>query len=705
MAWVRRGVLSLPLGCALLWAPSALGKPELLPLKRVRLYETGVAYFERAGTLGAGAVTLPVPAGHLDDALKTLVVYSKDGASRVGGVEFASSVSPGMGRALAGVTPGEGPLSLSALLQSLKGANVVLALVHGSLEGRLVDVLDNETSDLETCVGAKADAPHAKRDCEPTKVSSLVVMTKTSDLRRVALGDVTGVRPTDRAVGARLNAALDALSGGSARLLKELRVLAQGQSVSLGYVSEAPVWRASYRLVLGAEKKAALQGWALVHNDTDEPWHAVTLELVNGRPDSFLFPLAAPRYARRELVTPDNPLSTVPQLMGTTPDAMWNVDGDEKGYGVAGLGLSGVGEGGGGLGEGIGLGSIGVVRGGSTAVRDESPLLSVGNLAGVAESEGVESGSLFRYTLGDKLDLRAHGSALVPFLGEGVDARRIALFENANATARSGVYVTHHGEQTLPAGTLAVFGDAGFAGESALPRLKPGETTTLEYGADLDLSLSETADDVTEEPRQLRFEEWALVEHYVRHHTLSERLENRSGERRDAFIGLDYVNNAAVRGADELVYDGEKQRAFAVLGVGPRASVERKLEVDEGVTRQHSVHTLTSVMLEHFAKAASVPEAQRTIVRKAAGELALAETTRRTLRTVNAELALREADVTRFREHARALGAARGSEDVVARLLAAEDRAEALRQKARALGAEADERGRRATRTLMTLGA
>jgi len=90
-------------------------------------------------------------------------------------------------------------------------------------------------------------------------------------------------------------------------------------------------------------------------------------------------------------------------------------------------------------------------------------------------------------------------------------------------------------------------------------------------------------------------------------------------------------------------------------------------------------------------------------VRKAAAELARAEATRRSLRAVKAELTLREASVTRFRDHAAALRAAKGSEDLVERLLKAEDRAETLRQKARALGAQADAQGRVATRTLMTL--
>ena len=696
MAWVEKCVLA---ACVLSASSVAVAKPALMPLTRVRLYETGVAYFERTGTVGANAVSLPVPASHLDDALKTLVVFSEGGAARVGGVEFASSVSRGMGRALAGMPADESPLSLTALLTSLKGASVVVSLAHEKLEGRIAEVLEADASDLETCVHGADDHGAA---CKPTKVPSLVILTKTNDLRRVPLSDVTGVRPTNPAVSARLNAALDALSGGSARVLKELRVLAQGQRVSLAYVSETPVWRASYRLVLGDAKGAALQGWALVHNDTDEPWRGVTVELVNGRPDSFLFPLAAPRYARRELVTPDNPLSTVPQLMRTTPDALWNVDEDAEG--VGGLGLSGVGEGGGGRGEGIGLGSIGSVGHGSGSGGDDaSTLLSVGNLAAIAPSEGVESGALFRYTLGDKLDLRAHGSALVPFVGAGVEARRVALFVRPSGDARSAVYVTHHGSQTLPAGTLAVF-DRGFAGETALPRLKPKETVTVEYGADLDVSLAESSRSERDEPRALRFREWELVEHYVRHHELSEHFENRSGQRRDVFVGLDYVNNASIQGADEIVYDSRRSRAFAVFGVAPTATLDRTLTVAEGLSRQHAVRSLTSGVLNRLAAATSVPEPQRALVRQAAVILARAEATRRTLRATNAELALREADASRFRGHAQALAAAAGSSHIVARLLAAEDRAEALRQSARALKAEADALGREVTRTLARLG-
>ncbi len=195
-------------------------------------------------------------------------------------------------------------------------------------------------------------------------------------------------------------------------------------------------------------------GLGAPHNDTDENWHNVQVELVNGRPDSFLFPLAAPRYARRELITPKNELSTVPQLMGRTADTLW---GDHVGdsFGAGGLGLTGTGEGGGGYGEGIGLGSIGTVghgMGTGTGGVGESSLLEVGDLASIAQAKGVESGALFVYSMPSPVALRAHASALVPFVQQTVEAEPIAWFESPGEVARSAVRFVNSTSQALSAG-------------------------------------------------------------------------------------------------------------------------------------------------------------------------------------------------------------------------------------------------------------
>jgi len=700
MARLRTLLISATL--ALSASSSAAAEPGTLPLKRVRLYETGVGYFERTGSVSGKPSALPVPAGHLDDALKTLVVLTDDPRTgSVAGVEFGSSVSRSMARSLAGLPADDAPLNLHALLKSLKGASVELKSGTATLSGKLVELSDGAASDLEECV-AVAGKPG---ECTLQKHPVVVIFTKAGELRRIKVAEITSVRPTDPAYASRLGSALDALSERSARVLKDLRVSAKGgKSVSLGYVAETPVWRVTYRLVL-AEKggeKSQIQGWALLHNDTEEEWKGVQIDLVNGRPDSFLFPLAAPRYARRELVKPENELSTVPQLMNETPDSMWTGEA----YGAAGLGLSGIGEGGGGRGEGIGLGSIGSVGHGagtgSLGTPSASSLLSVGNLAGVAPAEGVEAGAMFRYSLKQPVDLRAHGSALVPFLGDGIAARRIAFFAAPGQSARSAVHVTHQGTQTLPPGTLAVFADQGFAGEAALARMKPRETQIVAFGVDLDVELVEDAAESSDTTKLLAFERGRLVEHFVRRHRVKYSLENRSGSGRDVVLTLGYVNNAKVEGADELVWDSNTQKASAVFQIGPRKKLERTLVVDEGLTRRHDPAKLASAGLRGLAS--SLPARQKKLVLQAA-ELALeAEVRRGALSKRRAEQRELSSEIARLREHARALSRGAGSEAIAKRLLAAEDSAKALTRRINELQAEASERSQKAQALLGGLG-
>jgi hypothetical protein len=687
-------------------ASPALGaEPAPLPLSRIRLYETGVGYFERTGTISGRGVGLPVPAGHLDDALKTLVVLSDDPETRIGGVEFASSLSPGRARSLAGLPGPEdpSPLGLSALLRSLRGANVEVTTKGARATGRLVDVLGAETSDLESCVQETAPAPGRSAPCTPKKHATLILLGATGDIRRVRIDDVQSVRPTEPEFARRIAAAVDSASDRNARVQKELDLHARGKkSVTLGYVTETPVWRASYRLVLGDAKQAKLQGWALLHNDTDEPWRGVRVEIVNGRPDSFLFPLAAPRYSRRELVTPTEPLYTLPQLGSATADQLW---GDEIGesYGVGGLGLSGNGEGGGGRGEGIGLGSVGTLgHGAGTGAGDASDLLAIGNLAGISAATGVEAGALFRFTLAEPVDLRAHGSVLAPFLVEAIESVRIALFAVPGGIARSAVRLTHRGTQTLPSGTMAVFADGGFAGESILARMKPSETQVLEFGSDLDVELSEKEHRTTDETRLLSFEGDELVEHFVRRHAVRYEIKNRSGADRVASLVLEFVNNAKVEGAESLAHDARSGRVLAAFSV-PKQSVQtRALSASEGLVHRHGPKALTTATLRRIDSRANLPAQQKKLVKDAlllSLERDAAVKNRSGWRFV---LADRQVEVGRLRAHASAVGPA-ATEDIAERLLGLEDEMKLVRRHVAVFAAKVADREWRIVATLTRL--
>jgi hypothetical protein len=88
------------------------------------------------------------------------------------------------------------------------------------------------------------------------------------------------------------------------------------RGVRVGYVTECPIWKTSYRLALDREHKdgkADFQGWAIVENTTDEDWNNVSLGLVSGRPISFQMDLYQPLYVPRPIVEPELFASLRPQ--------------------------------------------------------------------------------------------------------------------------------------------------------------------------------------------------------------------------------------------------------------------------------------------------------------------------------------------------------------------------------------------------------
>ncbi|MBK9258599.1 MAG: hypothetical protein IPM54_02060 [Polyangiaceae bacterium] len=673
-----------------------------LPLKTVRLYEAGVGYFERSGRVGRGVgLGLPVPASHLDDALKTLVVLGTDGKTSVAGIEFASSISVEMGRALAGLPAEETGVSHAGMLRSLKGGAVELRTSRETVRGKLVDVLEPSDADGGPCLPvAPIDAAKPEKGtasgtlpCAVRRETTLLVLTNDAEIRKFFLSDVVGVKPTDPALAARLGASVSVASSQGASSRRDLRILAESTGdVTIGYVAEAPVWRSTYRMVFDPKaERGTLQGWALVHNDTDEEWKKVKIELVNGRPDSFLYPLAAPRYARRELRAPAEALSTVPQLIGRTADAMWSeAIGDS--FGVGGLGLSGVGEGGGGRGEGIGLGSIGTIGHGSGTGTGsgESTVLSVGDLAKIAEAEGMESGALFRYSLANPIDLRPRGSALVPFLQQSISARRIVWFSDAGDVGRSAARIKNDTKQTLPAGPVAFFADGGFAGEAEIDRLKPSEIRLLAFGTDIDVELQLNTDDVTETVHLVEGDGDHLIEHFIRHHRTDYTIENRSGTPRTVFLNLRLVRNATVQGADELDFDFVTEKPLAVFAAEARSKKVRRIETDEGLSRRTPIAKLDARALRSIAQSPKLPVAQKQKLEDAANMLVDAEARESLLPQRRRDLAEALTDVERLRGYLAVTKSKNDAERFSASILEHEKRIKDLRTRIASIGTEAE---------------
>lgn len=81
-----------------------------------------------------------------------------------------------------------------------------------------------------------------------------------------------------------------------------MRLDGRHHDLVVGYMAETPIWRPSYRLVLGAND-AQLQAYGVVQNLSGEDWQNVQLSLVTGAPVSFRSELAEPVITERPLVT------------------------------------------------------------------------------------------------------------------------------------------------------------------------------------------------------------------------------------------------------------------------------------------------------------------------------------------------------------------------------------------------------------------
>jgi hypothetical protein len=86
----------------------------------------------------------------------------------------------------------------------------------------------------------------------------------------------------------------------------------------LSYVTEAPAWKPSYRVVIGEDKKVDLTGWAIVDNTSGEDWKNVRLGVGASSALSFRFDLRSVRTVERETLQDNALFAQAPPMGGST---------------------------------------------------------------------------------------------------------------------------------------------------------------------------------------------------------------------------------------------------------------------------------------------------------------------------------------------------------------------------------------------------
>jgi len=320
----------------------------------------------------------------------------------------------------------------------------------------------------------------------------------------VKLSEVQRLRFQNPVIENEFRRALEtlALSHDTQKKAVSLHFTGEGKrKVQVGYVTEAPIWKTSYRLVLDKKDKPYLQGWAVVENPTDEDWNQVEMSLVSGRPISFRMDLYNPLFISRPLVEPELFASLRPPTYSgaMAKSAKEAQDGDKAANGFFAPPPPGV--------EPMAARALrdgaGEDKGGFGGAKNEQEkqqrqqyaqdlAAKLGNKMEVGRSVGSVAtasalGDYFQYVIDVPVNLGRQKSALLPIINKDVDATRVSIY-NPNVQAKHpllGLKFKNSTGMNLSQGPITVFEGSTYAGDTRVLDLQPGEERLVSYAIDL----------------------------------------------------------------------------------------------------------------------------------------------------------------------------------------------------------------------------
>lgn len=420
LVWLTAGVVALSAAQALAAEPT---------LRRVLLSTGGVGYFGFEAVPDAeGHIRLTVPLTQVDDLLKSLTVMGGDGSVR--------------GVSLLGPTPlsdlfrdapfGESDLvDLPSLLLRLRGAEIEVT-GPATLRGRILAI-------------AREDVIEDGR----ASVRHRLSLAGGDGIQSVILETVSGLTFADQALRERLGLVLARLAENGAEQTRQLDLaLGTGSTapVTIGYLAETPLWKASWRLVVG-ETDGLLQGWAILENAGGQDWRDVAVTLVGGAPRALRQSLFARQYVERPEFPGATPLAkaagrVAPQFAAAPPAA-----------------------------------DMGVAEQAAPTALETAP------------AQELTAQTLF--PLPQPVTLAVGHTAMAPIVDRRLPVERVTLYRTAEGDPHPSAAIRLRNETgaSLPAGLATLYetlpgGGLTFLGDAPLPQSAPGRAEMLAYGRD-----------------------------------------------------------------------------------------------------------------------------------------------------------------------------------------------------------------------------
>lgn len=470
-----------------------------IPVKRIVMFSSGVAFYERNGQVeGDATVDLKFNTRDINDLLKSMVLQD-DGGGRVSTVSYGS----------------KDPVTRALRTFSMDlTSNPTLADLLAQVRGETIEI-DSPSALKGTIVGIeKRHKPVG--ESQSVDVTYLNLLTDDG-LRSVALDSIGRIKLSNPKLDAELRQALLVLAMGNTKDKKSVTLNFTGagkRPVRVGYIQESPIWKTSYRLVLG-EDKPLLQGWAIVENTTEEDWTDVNLTLISGRPISFVMDLYQPLYIDRPEVKPELYASLRPRTynqdlasadrefaqageqferLKRLDDA--KADGNELAFRRQSANAA----------AGLGGGGLGANRARGFAPADPGKPMDMdkANLSRSIQSaaQATDVGEMFQYRIATPVSVARQKSAMLPIVNESVSADKISIYNPSvhHKHPLNGLKLKNSTDLHLMQGPITVFDDGAYAGDAQIQDLPPKSERIISYAMDLDTEVAPTS---SGDPEQL----------------------------------------------------------------------------------------------------------------------------------------------------------------------------------------------------------
>jgi hypothetical protein len=491
-----------------------------LPIRRIVLYKHGVGHFEREGTVeGEATLALTFRQGEVSDVLKSLTVLDLNGG-HVSSVSYDSTkpLEQLLAEVALSIPDRE---SLVSLLPQLKGARVALHTgVADAVEGCVLGI---DTTERQTGDGV-------------VRVVLLSVLTDRGSVRQFDLHNLASLQILDEALRRDLDFYLRTQLSAKKKDARTFTFFAQGtgqRTIRLSYTLEAPVWKATYRLLLGtADDKALIQGWAVVDNTQDEDWENVQLSLISGLPVSFVHDLYTPRYIRRpEVRVKDTTGVLPPEMEEAMPLALMSALAAPAAEAAA-------------VYKSAMLappppamapapGGVGSARGARAMARQ-----AVSSTPVQVREQVI--GDMLEYQIEHPVTIRRNQSALVPIVLRPFAGKPVLLYNKRNRAGNpmSAVLFKNTTGLTLEGGPVTVLQGDSYVGEAMLETIKPDEERLVPYAVELSVTATDSLDSHRDTISRVAIRDGLLTTYQAEVHTTTYTFNNKSD--RDYVLYLEH---------------------------------------------------------------------------------------------------------------------------------------------------------------------